>query len=332
MPQNELMLRRTLAGIETVRGTAVAVTKKLYEVVELNDAREALDFAENAGSRYGARRTHALGPTSVSGTAAGPMTYEDAPFWFEHGVEAGVAAAADGGTPAAQTRLYTPAETTDDLASSTMQTGVPDNVYRSTMVMLPQFTIRGDIDGDAAWMFDGTLFARTREPLPAGYTAGVVDRDREYVRGAGTVLTMDEDFAAIGTTPVTGRFISFSVTYDNATYAKRFMENVDAVSTRVGGGEVVVTGQIQLEFDRDDELALFRGGVPSALRIRQSGAVIHDAVTSRLTIDIPRAHWGTPTVGAREQNLVVTLPFRAYQDDDAGWPISFEVVNDRAAL
>lgn len=333
MPQNEEILRRTQAGKETVRGTAATIDRKLYEVIRLMDAREPLQFAENAGSRYGHLRTFAQGPVSVAGTVAGPVAFEDFGWWLGLGVDGAVAPTNDAGTPvAAATGLWLPAEAVDGLDSATMEHGAPDNVYRSRMVMLPSFTVRGDVDGDAAWMLDGALIARDKEPLAAGFTAAIPDRERTYVRAAGTRLFIDDDPANIGTTQVLERFINFSVTYDNALAPKRFMEDVDAISTRVGGGQVAVTGQVRLEFDDDSEYANYRNGAPRAIRIEREGPIIHAAVTMRARIDIPRAYWGTPSDDPRENNMTLTFPFIAYMEDtEVGAPISFEVVAPAAA-
>lgn len=332
MPQNEVILQRTQAGIETVRGTAATVTRKLYETIDLDETIEPLDFVENAGTRFG-WYTFAQGPKGVAGTANGPVAFEDLPWWMQLGIVGGVAPTADAGTPIAYTRLYTPNPTSiDDLASATAETGVPDNVYLSTMMMVPEWTIKGDVDGDASWMFTANLLARGKEPLPGGFTAAIPERVREFVKAAGTKLYIDDAAADIGTTQILQKFINFSVTWNNALTTKRFMEDEDQVSTRLGMGQLQVTGQIRLEFDSDAEAAKYRSGAQRSIRIEREGSIIHDAVHKRARIDIPDARWLTPSKDNRENNLTQTFGFRGYIDPTANYPASVESVSDLATL
>lgn len=331
MAQNEEILRRTLAGIETVRGTPITPTRKLYEVIRLMDSREPLDFAENSGT-YDGWRTFLQGPVTVEGTASGPMGFTDTPFWLEHGVAGGVVPVSDADpTNPAYTYEYAPNPSVDDLASSTMQTGAPDNVYESSMVMVPQFTIKGGIDDEASWMFDANLLARDKSPLPAGFAPGIPDRNREFIRFAGSKLYIDDEGAAPGTTPVNGRFISFSFTADNAMQSKRFSEDVDSISTRVGRGARMGTGQIRLEFDQDDEYALYRAGTSRVIRLEREGSAINGTANKRIRLDVPRAYWLTPSDDPRNGNMTLTFGFRAYLDEVTGYPYSVEVVNDQPA-
>lgn len=331
MPQNETRLRKTLAGFEGTRGTAATVVRKLYETIRLMDAREPLDFDENSGS-YDAWRTFLQGPVNVSGTAEGPASFEDWPWWLLEGVSGVVTPTADSGAPTpAQTWDFTPDPDTDDLKSATMQHGAPDNAYVSRMVMVPEWTIKGDVDGDAAWMFTANLLARDLDSLPGGFTAGVPDHDREFIKAAGTKLYIDDAAADIGTTPVLGRFINFSVTWNNAIAPKRFMEDENSISTRMGRGARQITGQIRLEFDNNDEKANYMNGVTRAIRIVREGSIIHDAVRKAATIDIPNAYWLTPSDDPRENNMTLTFGFRAYTRSDPGYPAEIVVVNDVAS-
>lgn len=332
MPQNETFLRKTLAGLEGTRGTSATVTRKLYEQIRLMDAYEPLDFDENAGS-YDTKRTFLHGPVNVTGTAEGPVSFEDFPWWLELGVKGGVTGTSDSGTPdPAYAYDFTPSTATDDLKSATMQHGVPDNVYRSVMVMVPEFTVKGDVDGDAAWMFSANLLARDLTNLGGGFTAGVTDRDREFVKAAGTQLYIDDAAEDIGTTLVSGKFISFSLTWNNAIAPKRFMEDETQISARIGRGPRQITGQVRLEFTDDTERAKYRSGATRAIRITRAGSVIHDAVTKAVTIDIPNAYWLTPSDDPRENNMTLTYGFVAYTSADVGYPATIEVVNALSAL
>lgn len=304
------------------------------------DTREPLEFDENAGS-YDAWRTFLHGPVSVAGTAEGPASFEDVPWWMQLGVKNAVAATSDAHTTApAFTRNYVPSAATDDLASTSMQHGVPDNVYESAMVMVPEWTVRGDVDGDASWMFSAALIARSFDHRPAGFTAGVPDREREFIKAAGTKLFIDDTAAGIGATQVLARFINFSVTWNNAIAPKRFMEDENAISARVGRGPRQITGQVRLEFDSNAEKEKYRTGARRSIRIEREGAQIHavsaspvlPATNKRVRIDIPNARWLTPSDDPRETNMTLTFGFRAYADDVVGYPARVESVSQLATL
>lgn len=340
MAQNEERLRRTQAGIETTRGTPVAPTIRLTERIRLMDAYEPLDLPADDGT-YDAWTDFLQGPVNVAGTAEGAASFERLPYWMEHGIKGGVVASSDGHTTSpAYTRLYSRNPDVDDLASSTMEHGAPDNVYRSEMVMVPEWTIRGDIDGDATWMFSGRLLARDKDPLPGGFTAGVAAINRELVKAAGTRVYVDDTAAGLGTTLVAGKAISFSVTWNNAVTPKRFLENESEISARVGRGLLQVTGQLRIEFDSDDEMANYRTAAPRAIRIERTGSVIHAASATpslpetrkRVRIDIPTAYWLTPSDDPRESNMTLTFGFRSVATPSVGYPARIEIVNQLAAI
>lgn len=325
MALNEEILRRTLAKIETTRGTGVTPTRKVYETVRLAESKEPLEFAESTGT-FDAWRTFLQGPLSVTGTVEGPASFEDIAWWLEHGVKGGVSASGDAGSPVAYTRDYTPSAATDDLAASTMEHGAPDpGCYKTTMVMLPSWSLRGDIDGEAAWMFSGSLIGKTFTKENA-FTSGINDRTREFIKAAGTKLYIDEPGGTIGTTQVSAKFISFSLDWNNAVSTKRFMEDESGISSVIGRGARQITGQIRLEFDSDAEKAKFRAGTKRLIRIERDGSVIHTTVKNRVRIDIPDAYWLTPSEDARENNMTLTFGFRAYTGS-AGYPAKVEVVN-----
>jgi hypothetical protein len=165
-------------------------------------------------------------------------------------------------------------------------------------------------------------------------TAGISDRTRENVQGPGTVLYMDASGGTIGTTPITGRLISFSVTGLNPATYKRFMENVSTTSNKVDLGMRRVSGQLRLEFDRKREWDKYKALSPELIRIRQTGTVINTspATNKTATIDIYRAIYDDPTVDTRGNNVVATWPFRGYIDSTQGVAAEFVLKNALSSL
>jgi len=147
------------------------------------------------------------------------------------------------------------------------------------------------------------------------FTAAVADRAREKIIGPGTKLYLDPLGGTIGTTEITGRFISWSVTSQiNAAY-KRFQDNVATMSNRVDRGTIRMTGQVVLEFDRKAEWDLYKAMTPSLIRIEQTGTTIDAGAgtTKSATIDLYRAVFDDPTETIRGNNVIATWPFRAYK-------------------
>lgn len=166
------------------------------------------------------------------------------------------------------------------------------------------------------------------------FTAGITDRDRETIEAPGTVLSIDDDSGSIGTTDIDGEFISFSVTYMSNTSPKRFMENIDSYSSRIGQGEKIITGQVRLEFARRDEYDHWQNLDPRAIRIYREGSVIDSgAGTNKYAqLDIYRAFWDTLDESDREENITATFGFVGFVDDSEGIPFELSVKNTLATL
>ena len=166
------------------------------------------------------------------------------------------------------------------------------------------------------------------------FTAGISDTTRERISAPGTKLYIDDEGDTIGTTEVKGQFISFAVTYNNALGAKRFMDDVDYMSRKLGRGKRVITGQVRLEFDTRKEYDNYRNKSWRRIRIEQLGSVIDSGAGTHKTarIDIHRAYWGGFPKDVRGTNITVTIPFWAYLDSVSGLRANFYGKNKLATL
>jgi hypothetical protein len=163
------------------------------------------------------------------------------------------------------------------------------------------------------------------------FTTGISDRTREVIDAPGTLLYLDT--ATLGTTVQTGRFISFSVTYEGNASLKRFMENVDSYAPRIDQGKKRVTGQVRLEFDNRDEYDAWKAQTVRKIRIKQTGSTInaHTIPTKLAQIDIFAGYWGEFSVDERNNNITATWQFRGYVDASEASPIEITVKNAIAA-
>lgn len=168
----------------------------------------------------------------------------------------------------------------------------------------------------------------------AAPTSGISDRTREDIKGPGTKLYMDASGGTIGTTQVTGRLISFSITGSYPASYKRFMENVETTSTKVDLGMRRVSGQLRLEFDRRREWDKYTDLSPELVRIKQTGTTIDSGAgtTKAATIDLYKVYYDDPTVDVRGNNVTATWPFRAYVDTSEGVQANFSIKNTQSAL
>jgi hypothetical protein len=166
------------------------------------------------------------------------------------------------------------------------------------------------------------------------FTSGISDTTRERIAAPGTKLYIDNEGGTIGTTQVKGSFVSFSVTLNNALGAKRFMDDTDYMSTKLGRGKRVITGQVRLEFDTRKEYDNYRNKAWRRIRIQQTGSTIDSGTSTVKTarIDIHRAYWGGFPQDVRGTNITATVPFWAYLDSVSGLRANFYAKNKVSVL
>lgn len=332
MATNEVILQKTQAGLETVRGTSVAATRKLYAQVAMSYDRPIGSFEDRSGT-YEARRRIMYGREVIGLTATDIATYEDLPWWGQMAWKGNVAGVSDAGTPApAYTYDQTPSAAVDDLKSATFEVNEPGNPYEIDQVMVNSWTLRGDSDSDdePGWMFEAEMLGRTLATTT--YTAAIPDRDTEVILARGTKLFIDD--ATLGTTQVLGKLISFSVTGNNAIHFKAFAENeAGFAANKVGRQARTVDAQFVMEFDSDAEFAKYRSTSPSKryVRLEREGSTIHTTVKKRARLNMI-GYWSAISWGDREGNIIATFGLSCFYDTTAGYAFSPVIVNALATL
>lgn len=332
MAGQERGLEISQAGIETTRGTAVAATRKVYMPWEPFSFERELQWAEGVTGTFHDRREAQYGRIVHGLTGSEEMSFEDAPWWFEHILKGGVTPSGDGGTPVAYTRNYTPTAAADDLKSSTIEYGTTTLSYEANQSMVNSATIRFLPDDQKYWMLDVEVM--TRKPAQTAMTGSIADRSRELIRAPGTKIFVDS--ATIGSTQVTGRFIGGSVTINNNLDFKAFAEDEDDyAANKVGRGDVTVDAQLAFEFDSDTEFANYRAAQPVErfIRIEREGSQIHGSsvVNKRIRLDM-NGYWSSIEPGYRNNNKILTFGLGARYNSVAGYDLKAEVVNALATL
>ena len=327
MGTNETILKLHQAGIETVRGTAVAATRKVYAQIDYSFDKPLAEFTDTSGT-FAARRRVGFGRQRVGFAATDLATFEDLPWWFLLAIKGAV-------TPTGATAKaynFLPSLSVDDLAAITLQFNEPGNPYRSSQVMVNSWTLRGDTDADdePGWMLEAEMIGRDFASNP--FTAAIPDRTTEVILARGTKLFIDEPAGVIGTTQVTGRLISWSITGNNSVHFKAFSEDIDAfAANKVGRGARMFDAQFVLEFDNDVEFAKFRAATQRKIRLEREGTLISGTDYKRLRVDM-NGYWSSLGWGDREGNIIATFGFAGYFDAVSGYDLRAEVVNSLATL
>lgn len=168
----------------------------------------------------------------------------------------------------------------------------------------------------------------------AGFTAGISDRTREKIAGPGTKLYLDTVGGTIGTTEITGRFISFSITETIEAGYKRFFDNVNTMSNRMDRGPIKVRGQVRLEMDRRREWDKYTAMTPEKMRIRQTGSALNSspATTKVATIDVYNLVWDDPAFDQRGNNNTATWSFWGFVGASEAVPMEIAIKHGGATL
>lgn len=331
MVANEEILRLTQAGIESTRGTGVAATRKVYAQVSPSFERAIREFTDTSGS-YAARRRLAYQRQRVSFAVTELLSYEDWAWWLQLAVKGGVTGVTDGGSPApGYTYTFTPSLATDDLKSITLEWNHVGNAYESTQVMVNSFTIRIDPDNEGGWMLDADLLAR--DLATTTHTGAISDRSTEVIKAPTTKLYIDD--TTIGSTQVTAKLISASVTGNNNIHFKAFAEDEAAfAANKVGRGQRTYNAQIVLEFDSDTEFAKYRAaaGTKRYVRLLTEGSEIHNAPAYKTSQIDMNGYWESISWGNREGNIIATFGLSCFYDAVSGYDAKFTVINALATL
>lgn len=147
------------------------------------------------------------------------------------------------------------------------------------------------------------------------FPAGVAALDEEKIIAPGTKTWI----LPAGSTPddtndIRNRVISANVSVALNLDPKGFLENEPGTLSGIyGRGELAITGQVQMEFDRYDELRQMKNMDELLIQFERLGSDLGGGVRKLARVTVPRAVWNAPTRGNRNNNLTQTLSFRAYQ-------------------
>jgi hypothetical protein len=222
---NVTQKRRILAGTEAVRGTAVTPEFKLYGAMQINRRTPLQDREEYAGT-YDVDYTPVYGPAEIDGTYAVPLSYEDLALLPRYAVGAAPTPTSDAETVPGFTYLYEPSPSTDDIESATVLYGWDGMIWRSTMLMFPEFTIRADVDdAAAAWQWESRVFARSKALQIAVEEVALTGATSTVLTVSGAAWTIDAFI---------GQYVTIMSDTAGAANQVRLITDNDATTITVG--------------------------------------------------------------------------------------------------
>lgn len=303
---NVLALERAEAKIEAVRGTAE--TTMTHNMALLAN-----------GSTFSLEQTHEEEPEmtqSFTPYSDNQLTaqrarlrlewiasYEDLIWWDQHIVKGGtLTGTTTGSTPPGYT--YTISPTTgavDDIATSTWKVGDGAVAYKLSRCVVNTFTIRANPESEGTWRCTAELFGifigTTSFDSPAITT-------QTKVVSYGSKVYLDVMGGTIGTTAVSNRIRSFTITYTLNIEEKSFLETGVMAHTDFGRGYYIITFEIVMEHTSDDWFAIARANTAYKIRFEKTGAQIGTTPTTNYLrqIDLNRAKLRIPTFQRSGQN------------------------------
>ena len=332
-----LQFRKSQAGLETTRGTAVAATRRLYNGSEFNPNLNYRRLeAPGSGSRIPMGNIVG-GIREIPGTHEDQLTAQDAPWYFQLGIKGGVAGALVG-TAGAWSYTFVPSGAADDMRTATFEWNPGDeagtNVFRLPGTYMESWGVDWSVGDEAS--FTSTLRASDMITAGGGWTAltpALAERPRTVLGGNRPVRVYLDTASAIGTTELLGRSISYTLSYDNARHYKVFGESPTTVQGS-GLGELDITASIQLEWSTRAQYDAFMAGTDQKLRVRFEGPTITGAAPAAIEY-VEFDHYGQWTShpwSDREGNITSTMDFTLEYNTTAAQMFSAKVVNGLSTL
>lgn len=339
MPSAELVYEGFSLALEATKGTAVTPpTHWLPLAGTVKPVREKYRPIESRGTLAEFYRSKTVRASSTW-EGSGGLDSNYAPLLFNLAVKAVTVPTTP--TNGVLTRLWTfaPTMTSDDIKSATCYFGDPNvQTFQSTYCMAEEMTIEADASGtDAATMSIngyGRFPTRVAAPTLPAQTIGDL-----VMPGA---MQMWLDTATIGTTEVTGRFISTSWTIPAGTVQKYYAGGPTGGLNMTKHGRIRRSAKAKITVELNDvsigagkEYLLWEADTIVKMRIRLNGSLIESVTPdyySYVELDIfgplDAFDWGEVEGANRTMTFEVTSQY----DSTAGYDFALKVQNTKTAL
>lgn len=259
------------------------------------------------------------------------LCFENFPAILEMGYKA-ITPAADGGSPIAYTYAVEPTLTSLD-APKTRTAEYHDDAQDWTCVYCMAQNFEIAIQRRGYTMLNGELVARDMDPK-AG-TGSLTPSTVETCLGQNWSAYLDTAWAGLGGTEVTPCLVGVTFRSGGLYERQTCIDGTQVFSTHLQQAqqpEAVLTFKVDAA-----TYALFstyRAATRQFLRLENIGAIIHDAVTKRVRIDLSAQVVDWPDIGAAEDEgaMTVDVTLRGALDPTSAKLVAYAVVNRLATL
>lgn len=327
MPAAEIPFEINAAALETTRGTAITNPTHLVHMVgNIKPVRDKYRPDEARGTLEEWHRSKTT-RTRSEFDLTGPADPNMAPFWYNLiGKSYSTFTTPTNGV---LTRLFTmvPTINADDIKSATLWGGDPNvQVFRSAYCMADEFTLSADAlsEDGVTWGIKGQGFfpEEVADPTYPASIAGSL-----LVPGA-MQLWIDSGATAIGTTEVTGRFISTEWTLATGVTRKHYANGPTGGLNYTKTGRSKRHGEASIVVELNDvsiaatkEYQLWKADTTCKMRIRINGDLIESVTPDYyeyLQLDIygplDALEWGE----AEESNRTMEFTVQSEYNSTAG--------------
>jgi len=340
MPAAELPFEYMAVALESTRGTAVTTpTHYLPMAGTLTPVREKYRPAESRGTLAEFYRSKTV-RTRSEWTAEGGADPNYAPLLFNMAVKAVTSPSTP--TNGVLTRLWTfaPTMTSDDLKSATIVFGDPNvQIFQAAYCMAEELTISANADSTdgATWSLKGGGKFPTRVADPTLPAQAVGD-----LLMPGAMQLWIDTSSAIGTTEVTGRFISTNWTIPTGVGYKYYAGGPTGGLgfTKTGRAKRSAKATIVVELndtsiDTGKEYDTWEADTVVKMRIRLNGSLIESVTPdyySYIQLDIygplDAFSWGEVAGTNRTMQFEVTSEYNA----TAGYDFALYAQNTKTSV
>lgn len=324
----ELWRRVTEAGLETIAGTAVAATRKMYWTdPNFEIAKDSTPRAFAVG-----RRDNVLdvtyGPKQVSGSATLPVSASELVEPLLIGMKGATTPTqpAAGTDPTVYLWTFMPGNTLDtatirynDGARSWVVSGVNVNTLE----------IAGSVGGDN----NVSLGFFAREMIAGSLTGSLTERVPEFQQGWESKLFIDALGATPATTVVPATLINWTFSLDNQMTREYFADNTQAAGD-VSSDEIVITAKLTVRASSAAAIAEFDNWNNNVGRLIScefgQNKVISNAYKRFVRVTVP-AKWTATALGGNENNRrTYELSAQYIYDSTLAAGMKIELQNTRA--
>jgi hypothetical protein len=338
MAAAEILNEALAIALETTHGTAITnPTHYLNMPGTVSPAISRSRRSQSDGRSAEYARSQITRKTSTWETDDADLDVNTLPVLLEMAVKGGGVVTTPAGATTARLHTYIPTMTSDDLKSATIWWGDPNaQVYQATYCMLDTLDIAADGSSEDA----ATMTASGWGKFPSKVSAPTYPSQNfgPLVNAQDMQLWMDTG-SAIGTTEITGRLISGSLSIPTGAVAKYLAQGPGGDRGFTKHGRTKRHVELNLVFDLEDQTQydLFVAGTTVKIRWRLNGPAI-ETITGPVTLynyfqadvygPLEFDSWGD----LENSNRTISLNVMSEVDSTAGYDFAAYVQNSKNTL